>query len=88
MPYIVQERRDVLDGHIETLSKELEKLGWVEGDVNYTFYTILLAWFKHTSRYATICKIIGTLECVSKEFYSRIAREYEDGAIKKNGDIT
>jgi len=88
MPYITQDRRNILDGHIEGLAKELETLGWVEGDVNYTFYRVLLAWFKHTSRYATICKVIGTLECVSKEFYSQIARKYEDQAIEKNGDIT
>lgn len=88
LPYITKDRRDFLDGRIESLVRGLETLEWVEGDVNYTFYKILLAWFKFESRYKTICSIMGTLTSVTQEFYRKVAGPYEDKAEEKNGKIT
>lgn len=88
MPYIKQEDRMLLDLEIDQLIKVLEEGNWTPGEVNYTFYRILVAWFKKTPRYKTICSIMGTLTCVSHEFYRKVAGPYEDEAEKKNGEIT
>ena len=88
MPYIVQDRRDELDSRIDEISGRLEAMGWIQGDVNYTFYRILLAWWKSDSRYHTICSIMGTLSCVSQEIYRKVFAAYEDKAEEKNGKIT
>lgn len=87
MPYIDQPSRQVLDGDIEPLIKALSNAGWRPGEVNYTFYRILLEWFKFEPRYKTICSIMGTLSCVGQEFYACVARIYENKAAWKNGNI-
>jgi len=88
MPYIPQSGRDTLDPGIDQLVKALEGADWNPGEVNYTFYRILVAWFKYESRYKTICSIMGTLTSVTQEFYRKVAGPYEDLAEKKNGEIS
>lgn len=88
MPYIEQSGRvDVGDG-LEKLIAALNARGWQPGEVNYSIYKILLAWWRSEPRYKTICSIMGTLSSVSNEFYRKVAAPYEDGAEKKNGEIT
>lgn len=88
MPYIEQAARKDLDGYIDSMINILDDGDWKPGEVNYSFYRILLAWFQSEPRYKTICSIMGTLSCVAQEFYRKVAGPYEDKAIEKNGDVT
>ena len=88
MPYITSVSRESLDYEVDALIVALGRNGWVEGEINYSFYRILLAWWQSRSKYNTICKIMGTLSCISQEFYRKVAAKYEDQAIIKNGDVT
>jgi hypothetical protein len=87
MPYIKPEDRKKLDPSIDALVEKLAVNHFNEGEVNYAFSRVLKAAFLKESRYATINKIMGVLECVKSEFYRRHAAPYEDLKIKENGDI-
>lgn len=88
MPYITQESREKIDYEIDALIAALGRRGWKEGELNYSLYRILLAWFENEPRYHTICSIMGTLTCVAQEFYRKVAGPYEQTAEKKNGPVT
>ena len=87
MPYIKQEHREWYKKELDALIFAVDG-EWAPGTVNYIIYKILLAWWDNEPRYHTICSIMGTLTCVSQEFYRKIAGPYEDKAEKKNGEIT
>jgi hypothetical protein len=87
MPYIAEERRADLDPHVSEVISILRKLGWNEGDLNYTISRLVGAAFEEEPRYHTIARVTGVLKNVADEFYRRIAGPYEDFAIEKNGDV-
>ena len=90
MPYISEERRRVLDTHIEGLQKALSGLairGGSEGDLNYTISRLVGAVFLNETRYHTIARVTGVLDNVIQEFYRRLGIPYENQAIEKNGDV-
>lgn len=87
MPYISEERRRVLDPHIEGLQKALHELGGTEGDLNYTITRVVGAAFLNETRYHTIARIRGVLGNVWDEFYVRLGIPYERTAMEKNGDV-
>lgn len=90
MPYIAEDRRRLLDPHIEGLQKALSALslrGGSEGDLNYSISRLLGAAFLNESRYHTIARVTGVLANVKDEFYRRIGIPYENQAIEKNGDV-
>ena len=80
MPYLTVLDRFKLDNH-----ERGPKCG---GDLNYMITMMLLDYWKaNGSRYQQINDIIGALECSKLEWYARLARPYEDQAIKRNGDV-
>lgn len=87
MPYIAEERRSDLDPHISEVISTLHKLGWSEGDLNYTISRLVGAAFEQEPRYHTIARVTGVLKNVADEFYRRIATPYENSAVEKNGDV-
>ena len=87
MPYITEERRDMLDPEIEMLQGAITSQGDEPGDLNYVLSRLVGRVWMNTPRYKTICMVIGTLVCVALEFYRRVASGYEDKAIRKNYDI-
>jgi ubiquitin-like protein Pup len=84
MPYITQDRRDQLpDTFFEGLADEP-----VAGDLNYLFTLISQEYLRRRGlRYAYINDVVGALEGAKLEAYRRIAGDYEDIAIAKNGDV-
>jgi hypothetical protein len=86
MPYIKQEQRDWYKKELDALIFAMDG-EWDPGITNYVIYKILLAWFASSPRYKTICSIMGTLACVSQEFYRKIAAPYENNALTRNGEI-
>lgn len=58
------------------------------GDLAYLFTVIAHEYLAtHGLRYARINDIIGALQCCQFELYRRIASDYEDHAIVRNGDV-
>ena len=87
MPYITEDRRRVLDPHIEGLQKALHELNGNEGDLNYTITRLVGAAFLNERRYRTIARVTGVLKNVIQEFYERLGIPYERMAREKNGDV-
>lgn len=83
MPYISQEDRKELDGHLEKRSP----VTW--GEFNYTITRQILDFLhnKTDSSYAAYNSVIGMLECIKQELYRRMIAPYEDKKIKENGDV-
>jgi len=88
MPYIELEDRENFEAGLDRIITDLDTRTWSAGDVNYVIYSIFLAWWKSAPKYVTICKIIGTLGCVTQEFYRKFAAPYEEIAERRNGEIT
>jgi len=95
MPYISQDRRDILDPHIDALVTALRKLNKgredkIEGDLNYCTTRLLLNGIKNISqkwKFRFINRITGVLGQVGSEFHRRLKDVYEEECIDKNGDL-
>lgn len=80
MPYIKQEDREALDWFHRTAQ--------TAGELNYLITDLCKDYIKDKGlTYQTINDIIGSLEGAKLEFYSRVARPYEDKKIEENGDV-
>lgn len=80
MPYIPQERRELID----------EAVGYISnaGEFNYHISSLINRYIDHNGKsYALINEIIGVLECAKLELYRRVAAPYEDIKISENGDV-
>lgn len=78
MPYIRKEDRLAL------LNRPAESTG----ELNYKISDLIVDYVTDEGlSYKTINDVIGALEGAKLEFYRRVAAPYEDGAIKRNGDI-
>lgn len=77
MPHITQEKRHVLDPHVDNLLNALRELESDDpsnvycGNINYVFTRLLLQ--SYASRYADINEAIGVLECCKMELYRTFA---------------
>jgi hypothetical protein len=84
MPYITKDRRNKFDRELEILASNIE----TSGELNYCISKLLhLLVKKQSLRYDTINSLMGTLDCVSKEFYRKVAVPYEEKKILENGDL-
>lgn len=80
MPYLEQSVKKSLDIQLTGAT--------VPGHLNYLFTKEILGYINRQGlSYQTINDVIGALECCKLEFYARIARPYENGKIKTNGDV-
>ena len=85
MPYIEQNRRDILDSDIKALIS-IMKSNPIDGELNYIITRIVDAAHGEGG-YARYNRAMGVLDCVSREFYRRKVAPYEDKKIKENGDV-
>jgi len=91
MPYIIPEKRTVLDPIVDELYHALvglqadDELNNMEGNLNYLI-TRLLRKVYGTS-YAEINAATGMLFCVALENYRTIAAPYEEQKKYENGDV-
>ena len=84
MPYIKQEDRPDIKHYTDKLCTEITSAG----DLNYTITRLLHDYINiHGENYDNYNRLIGVLDCVSKEFYRRKVVPYEDKKIQENGDI-
>jgi hypothetical protein len=81
MPYIKQERREVIDSTLGIIPDNA-------GELNYMITDTIVHYFEaNGGRYQQINDILGALEGAKLEFYRRVAAPYEDTKIKENGDV-
>jgi hypothetical protein len=90
MPYIKQDKRDVLDPAIETLCQMLANLDLgdannMEGNINYIFTKVLRTFYGES--YADINSAMGILNSVTHEYYRIAAAPYENQKQFENGDV-
>ena len=79
MPYIKQDKRQILDVHAGGAS--------AIGELNYVITKLALRFLGSEPDYAAYNAVIGVLECAKQEMYRRAVAPYEDKAIERNGDI-
>lgn len=91
MPYIIPDKRALLDGPIAEVLNALRELecddpgNSTAGNLNYVFTRVLDSVY-NTPRYNDINESIGVLECCKLELYRRIAVPYEIQKCHDNGD--
>lgn len=88
MPYVKNDRRDVLDVHIKRLIGTVRSLNNAErnGNLNYVFTKLLLGVFPD-NKYHEISEAGAVLESCKQEWYRRRMGPREDQAIFENGDV-
>ncbi len=92
MPYIVEDKRRVLQQSIDSLVNDLRQLecddsnNSMAGNINYVFTTVLARVYSPVN-YDNVNEVSGILSCVDKEFYRRLAAPYEDQKSFDNGDV-
>jgi len=57
------------------------------GEVNYVITTLLLKVFPER-RYGMMALVDGILSTISKEYYEKHVRPYEERKITENGDLS
>lgn len=95
MPYIAQDKRDILDPIIEQLHSTLVDLELddesnnTEGNINYAVTRLLMMVYgqSDSTRYSQINDAIGMLECIKQEYYRKVAAPYEDQKEFENGAV-
>jgi len=91
LPYIKQEKRDVLEAGIKSVVDALRQLesddaeNNFEGNLNYLFTSIINRAYNVS--YPSINDVVGVLECVKQEYYARVATPYEKQKAYENGDV-
>ena len=91
MPYIKQEKRDVLDPAIEQLIDTLRGLQLddpednTEANLNYILSRLLDKMY--ISSYKEINNAVGMLFTTALEYYRRVAGPYEDQKRFDEGDV-
>ncbi len=93
MPYIIQEKRDVLDPYLEGLLNALRELesddpnNNMEGNINYIVSRILHHVYKGGG-YRGVNDGVGATVCAVLEFYRKVAAPYEDQKEFDNGPVS
>lgn len=84
MPYIKQNRRDIIDDEKIMSPSEISSVG----ELNYAITSIVDNYlYDNEVSYSTINDCIGALECAKLELYRKVAvpfetqKEFENGAV-------
>ena len=93
MPYITQDKREILNSAIDELHRLIVDLELddpdtnnTEGNLNYII-TRLIRKVYSTGNYREINDCMGMLSCVALEHYRTMAVPYEDQKKHDNGDV-
>jgi hypothetical protein len=89
MPYILKEKRTVLDPAIRQLADAFIKLADDDnfaGNLNYTITKLLFTLYPEPN-YQRFNDIVGALECCKLELYRKKVSPYEDLKEQENGPL-
>lgn len=95
MPYIPDEKRQVLDPIVDELHRALVGLeldddeNSMEGNINYTFTRLAMMVYgdRDSTRYGQVNNLLGILIAVLLEYYRKVGAPYEDQKEFENGPI-
>jgi hypothetical protein len=91
MPYIKQDKREVLDPAIDTLLNSLRELesddpsNDMGGNLNYVITRLLKQCYGQ--RYAEMAQAVSVLEMAKLEYYRVVAAPYEKQKEFENGPV-
>ena len=91
MPYISEEKREVLDPVVEDLIQAFrglqsdDPLDNPKSNLNYVISRLLDRMY--TSNYQEIVNAVGTLATTAFEYYRRVAAPYENQKRHDHGDV-
>ncbi len=80
MPYITQERRELLDLGLGDRPE-------TAGELNYAFTMLIKEYLGDKPNYQRYNDVVGALECCKLEMVRRKLNDYENEKIKANGDV-
>lgn len=89
MPYILKEKRTMLDPAIEKLAiafQELNDDGNFAGNLNYVISKLLTSLYP-APNYQRFNDMVGALECCKLELYRKRIAPYEELKERENGPI-
>ncbi len=89
MPYILKEKRTILDPAIRQLADAFIKLaddGNFAGNLNYTITKLLFTLYPEPN-YQRFNDMVGALECCKLELYRKKVSPYEDLKEQENGPL-
>ena len=89
MPYILEEKRKVLDPAIRHLADSFNMLqdeGNFAGNLNYTITKLLFTLYPEAN-YQRYNDMVGALECCKLELYRKKVSPYEDLKEQENGPV-
>lgn len=93
MPYISQDKRNVLNQAIDSVHHAIVELELdqdgnnTQGNLNYAITRLLRMVYGDDGGYQNINDVIGLLECIKMEHYRTVAVPYEEQKRYDNGDI-
>jgi len=89
MPYILKEKRTVLEPAIRQLADAFIKLaddGNFAGNLNYTITKLFFTLYPEPN-YQRFNDMVGALECCKLELYRKKVSPYEDLKEQENGPL-
>lgn len=84
MPYIKEDKRQVLNPHLEALARDVAN----EGELNYCIYKLsCLLIDKMGESYSNYSMCSSAMEHAKLEWYRKRVAPYEEKKMAENGDI-
>ncbi len=89
MPYIVKDKRAMLDPAVQSLAdafRSLDDEGNFAGNLNYVLSKLFITLYP-SANYQRFNDVIGALECCKLELYRKRIAPYEDIKERENGPL-
>lgn len=91
MPYIINEKREVLNPAIDEMLNALRELesddpeNDMGGNLNYVFTVLLKRCYGE--KYSEMAQAVSVLEMAKLEYYRKVAAPYENQKEYNNGEV-
>jgi len=89
MPYIVKDKRAMLDPAVQSLAdafRSLDDEGNFAGNLNYVLSKLFMTLYP-SANYRRFNEMIGALECCKLELYRKRIAPYEEFKERENGPL-
>jgi hypothetical protein len=85
MPYIKQEKRRMINPHLNMALEQCDE----DGDYNYAISYIMHQWLlKLGKKYKNVNRVHGTFHSAASEFYAQVVLPYEITKKHENGPVS
>lgn len=88
MPYILPERRKLIQPELDQLLGYVALGGFTKGDINYILTKIVMTWLLSRGlNYDNMSDVKAVLTDARDEFCRQVMNPYEDTKKEKNGTV-